>query len=98
MYCIRSRQLPMDREIFTTTSISDQQAAEQGAATDRLQPCVSLVPRSTSGFQRRVSLVVRQLCAIGGDGTSIFLVRKHMVVEILISCEGAEGSTLLSGV
>ena len=33
-------------------------AAQQGAAPDRLQPCVSLVPRFTSGFRRRVSLVV----------------------------------------
>ena len=38
---------------------SPKQAAEQGAAPDRLQPYVSLVPRFTPGFRRRVSLVVR---------------------------------------
>ena len=46
--------------------------AQQGAAPDRLQPCVSLVPRFTSGFRQRVSLVVgRQrlrsfTCAVSG--------------------------------
>jgi hypothetical protein len=31
-------------------------AAQQSVAPDRLQPCVSLVPRYTTGFQRRVNL------------------------------------------
>ena len=44
--------------IQTTRAQKSQHTAQQGAAPDRLQPCVSLVPRCTSGFRRRVSLVV----------------------------------------
>ena len=42
-------------EDATTTH---QRRAEQGAAPDRLQPALRLVPRLRSGFRRRVSLVV----------------------------------------
>jgi hypothetical protein len=35
---------------------ANQQATEQGAAPDRLQPYASFVPHSASGFRRRVSL------------------------------------------
>ena len=45
---------------------------QQGAAPDRLQPFVSLVPRYTSGFRRRVSLVV-VLLARGILGIDTFL-------------------------
>ena len=42
----------------TRRNSKSQTPTQQGAAPDRLQPCVSLVPRFTSGFRRRVSLVV----------------------------------------
>ncbi len=53
--------LPKITRVIKAASRTLKQAAQQGAAPDRLQPCVSLVPRFTSGFRRRVSLVVLSL-------------------------------------
>ena len=51
----------------------NQQARQQGAAPDRLQPCVPLVPRFTSGFRRRVSLIV------GLQARSLEEIMKHFL-------------------
>ena len=40
------------------SSSNSQTPAQQGAAPDRLQPALCLVPRLRSGFRRRVSLFV----------------------------------------
>ena len=90
---------------YTSRSGTNQQAAQQGAAPDRLQP--TLVPRS--GFRRRVSLVVvpaRQLAGKRGifillpvrigstpgaiNGNSIFVLR----LKYLRSVRCGNGSTL----
>ena len=56
--------------------MTDRQAAQQGAAPDRLQP--ALVPRF--GFRRRVSLVVlllaRGVLALGGVTSHNFVLNE----------------------
>ena len=59
-------------------SESDQHEAEQGAAPDRLQPALRLVPRLRSGFRRRVSLVVVPVCAAW-----MYAIIKTMEAEVI---------------
>lgn len=47
-----------------------QQAAQQGPASDRLQPALRLVPRLRFGFRRQVSLVVLLLARGATRGTT----------------------------